>query len=280
MKILVIGDGVLGTAIAQQAGKCGHEIFQTSRKNQQLIPFDFKDEQKFTNLLEADWAVIAAGISGYKECEENPESRLVNVDRTIKLCLFLLNRGTKILFPSSTAVFDGQTAFPEPDTPTCPNTEYGRQKMEVEKFLRQYPNQTAIVRLTKLLGRDTPLIADWLENLAAGQEITPFKDLTIAPVLFEDAALACCKIMEKGGNGFFHCSGPQEISYLEVGRMLCEKSGFNSELFKAATCKGIIDYCPPHCGLDSSATEEMIQFKFPTPKQVIERLIQARNKRH
>ncbi|ACS78620.1 sugar nucleotide-binding protein [Maridesulfovibrio salexigens] len=280
MKILVIGDGALGTAIAQQAGKCGHEIFQTSRKNQQLIPFDLKNEHKFTNLPEADWAVISAGISGYKECAENPESRLVNVNRTIKLCRFLLNRGTKILFPSSTAVFDGQAAFPEPDAPTCPNTEYGRQKMEVEEFLHQYPDQTAIVRLTKLIERNTPLIAGWLEKLAIEQEITPFKDLSIAPILFEDAAFACCKIMGKGGNGIFHCSGPQEISYLEFGRMLCERSGFNPELVKAASCKGIIDYRTPHCGLGSKATEEMIQFKFPDPKQVVERLVLPRNNRH
>ncbi|GKT37614.1 sugar nucleotide-binding protein, partial [Aduncisulcus paluster] len=112
--------------------------------------------------------------------------------------------------------------------------------------------------------------------LSTGQEITPFNDLTIAPVLFEDAALACCKIMEKGGNGIFHCSGPQEISYLEFGQLLCEQSGFNNELIKSASSKGLIDYCPKHCGLDSKATEEMIQFKFPVPELVIERLRQPR----
>ncbi|WP_320173217.1 sugar nucleotide-binding protein [Maridesulfovibrio sp.] len=276
MKILVIGDGALGNAITKQFVKCGHEVSQTSRKDLQLIPLDLKDELKFTSLPETDWAVLAAGISGYKECAENPESRLVNVDRTIKLCRFLLNRGTKILFPSSTAVFDGQTPFPKPDTPTCPNTKYGHQKKEVEDFLRQYPTRTAIVRLTKLLDHNTPLISDWLEKLANGHEITPFKDLSIAPVLFEDAAFACCEIMKKDGNGIFHCSGPQEISYLDFGRMLCEQSGFNSELIRPANCKGFLDSCPPHCGLDSNTTEEMIKFKFPAPKQVIEKLIQPR----
>ncbi|GKT37700.1 sugar nucleotide-binding protein [Aduncisulcus paluster] len=128
MKILVIGGGALGTAIAQQAKELGHEVLQTSRKDRKLISFNLKNEHEFTNLPKSDWAVIAAGISGYKECTENPESRLVNVDRTIKLCSFLLNRGTRILFPSSTAVFDGQTPFPEPDAPTCPSTEYGLQK--------------------------------------------------------------------------------------------------------------------------------------------------------
>ncbi len=91
MKILVIGDGALGTAIAQQAGKCGHEIFQTSRKNQQLIAFDLKDEHKFTNLPEADWAVIAAGISGYKNVRIIQNLAWLR-GQHIKLCLFCLSR--------------------------------------------------------------------------------------------------------------------------------------------------------------------------------------------
>ena len=273
MKILVIGDGTLGNAVAHQACKSGHEVFQTSRKNKQLVQFDFKDEQRFIKIPKADWAIIAAGISGYKECEENPESRLINVERTVDLCRHLLEQGTKILFPSSTAVFDGKTTLVKPNTPTSPETEYGQQKTEVENFLRRYPTQTAIVRLTKLLDRDTPLITGWLKNLAADEVITPFSDLTIAPVLFEDAALACCRIMENAGWGIFHCSASQEISYLDFGRLLCEKAGFDRSLVKPASCKNFLDYCPEHCSLDSTSTEEFIRFKFPAPEQIIAELI-------
>ncbi|WP_421899992.1 sugar nucleotide-binding protein [Maridesulfovibrio sp.] len=276
MKILVIGDGALGSAIARQAKEFGHELFQTSRKNPDLIHLDLLNEQEFTFLPDTDWAVFTAGISGYKECAGDHESRLVNVERTIELCSTLLKRGTKILFPSSTAVFDGKMSFPTPETTPTPATEYGRQKAEVEKFLRQYPDQTAVVRLTKILDRDTPLIADWLRSLAAEKEITPFSDLTIAPVLFEDAAIACCRIMENGGSGICHCSGPQEISYLEFARNLCVQAGFDCKLISPTSCKGILDFCPEHCGLDSSSTEKFIQFKFPAADQVIKKLIQPR----
>ena len=165
--------------------------------------------------------------------------------------------------------------FPTPDTATSPVTEYGRQKAEVESFLLQYPNQTAIVRLTKLLDRDTPLIADWLTNLATGKEITPFSDLTIAPVLFKDAAIACCRIMENGVSGIYHCSGPQEISYLEFARNLCKQAGFDCKLIRPTSCKEFLDFCPEYCGLDSRTTEEFIQFKFPAANQVIEKLIRT-----
>ncbi|NDV23229.1 sugar nucleotide-binding protein [Desulfovibrio sp. JC022] len=276
MKILVIGDGALGNSIARHTQKSEHELFQTSRKNKQLIHFDLKNEQEFTFLPKTDWAVIAAGISGYKECAESPESRIVNVEQTLKLCRNLLERGAKILFPSSTAVFDGKTTFPTPETPTSPSTEYGRQKNEVENFLLKYPEQTAIVRLTKLLERDTPLISSWLNDLATGKTITPFNDRSIAPVLFEDAALACCRIMEYGNGGVFHCSGPQEISYLEFAHMVCKRSGFDSNLIKPASCNDFLDYCPVHCGLETSATEKLIQFKFPAPEQVIAKLLQPR----
>lgn len=276
MEILIIGDGKLGNAIARQATHFGHSVFQTSRKQPELIQFDMKDEQRFSNLPETDWAVISAGISGYKECEESPEARIINVERTIELCRHLLERGTRILFPSSTAVFDGKTPCAKTSTPTSPTTEYGHQKAEVEDFLRQFPEQAAILRLTKLMDHETPLITGWLKTLAANEEITLFNDLTIAPILFDDAALACCRIMENAGSGIFHCSGPKEISYLEFGRLFCEKTGFSSCFIKTASCKGLLDYCPEYCALDSAATEEFIQFKFPASEQLIETLIQPR----
>lgn len=274
MKILIIGDGSLGKTVALQAEKSGHKIFQTSRKNPQLIHLELKDEQKFTNIPNTEWALIAAGISGYKKCENEPLSRQINVEQTIKLCRTLLRQGTKIIFPSSTAVFDGVAPFPTPETGTCPATEYGRQKAEVENFLRRHPEQTAIIRLTKLLERDTPLISGWLKKLAAGKTITPFHDLSIAPVLFEHAALACCRIMENQGNGIFHCSGPQEISYLEFARKICTHSGFDERLIIPAGCKSFMDYCPVHSGLETSTTEKFIQFRFPEPDQVIKLLLQ------
>ncbi|NDV26694.1 sugar nucleotide-binding protein [Desulfovibrio sp. JC010] len=273
MKILVIGDGSLGNAIAGQIRQNGHEVIQTSRKNPVLIHFELKDEPKFTNLPNADWAVIGAGISGYRECADHPESRTINVDRTIELCKALLKRGTKILYPSSTAVFDGEKAMPAPKESTCPATEYGRQKTDVENFLRKFPGQTAIVRLTKLLDRKTPLISGWLDDLAAGNKITPFSDLSIAPVLFEDAALGCCRIMEADADGIFHCSGPQEISYLEFGRKLCSQAGFDNTLIEPASCMNFLNYCPKHSALETAETEELIGFKFPHAQQVIEELL-------
>ncbi|WP_320007338.1 sugar nucleotide-binding protein [Maridesulfovibrio sp.] len=276
MKILIIGDGSLGNAIAMQARKSGHEVVQTSRKNQRLFHLDLKSEQKFTNIPEADWAAIAAGISGYKECDQDPDAYRVNVTRTIELCRTLLDRGVKILFPSSTAVFDGEAPFPAPESPTSPVTEYGKQKVEVENFLRQQFGRAAIVRLSKILDRETPLIHNWLKDLAAGKKITPFEDLTMAPVLFEDAARACCTIMEKDGSGIFQCSAPQEVSYLEFALKICTQADFELELISPASCKKILNYCPKYSTLDAGTTEKFVEFNFPAVDQLITKILQPR----
>ena len=76
MRILVIGDGALGSAIVRQVKESGHELFQTSRKNPTLIHLDLSNEPKFTSIPETDWAVLTAGISGYKECADGYDSRL------------------------------------------------------------------------------------------------------------------------------------------------------------------------------------------------------------
>lgn len=273
MRILVIGDGMLGSSIAEEARKKNWTVFQTSRKNHNFIHLDLCAKADISSLPETDWAVLAAGISGFQRCTDDPLSHAVNVENSINLCRDLLDRGSSILFASSTAVFNGNTPFPGPAHPLNPDSEYGRQKAAVEKFLQQCKGKTAIVRYSKLLDRRHGLIAKWIADLEKGLFIKAFADLEPAPVLYREAARASCAVMGAGSSGIFHCSAPEEISYYEFALKLCSAGGFDSSLVQKAGCRDYSDHCPRHSSLDVSETEAALDIKFSSIDRLVTRLI-------
>ena len=58
-----------------------------------------------------------------------------HVVNTIDLMRRLADRGTHLVFLSSSQVFDGETPAPTEDAATAPKNEYGAQKLAVEQAM-------------------------------------------------------------------------------------------------------------------------------------------------
>src|SRR5690606_13067764 len=105
-----------------------------------------------------DVAFLCAGVSSMERCRTEPErARRVNVAGTIAVAQRLLDRGAHLVYLSSNQVFDGSKPKRRGDEPTCPRSEYGRQKAHVEQALSG--QRACIVRLTKVLGSGPALLA-------------------------------------------------------------------------------------------------------------------------
>ncbi|SDK35193.1 dTDP-4-dehydrorhamnose reductase [Maridesulfovibrio ferrireducens] len=278
MKILVIGDGTLGKSLAKESVKRGHSVFTTSRKDSSCLSLDLSREVDVTTLPETEWAIIAAAVSGFESCEKDQKAYTVNVTNTINLTHDLMQRGTKILFPSSTAVFNGEEPFYTPTAHPSPQTEYGRQKAEVERFLNKNSGKALVVRYTKILTTESGILYNWLNSFQKQEEITAFTDLSLAPVLIGDAAFATCRLMEENKTGVYHCSSSEEISYYDLAQRLCKHYGFDKRLIKEATCKSNKNmYCPPFSSLNATETENIINWKFPKTPKLIQKLLPPKN---
>ena len=70
---------------------------------------------------------------------------------------------------STNLVFDGTVPYRGPDDPVCPRTEYGRQKAAAERAVLAAGG--AVVRLTKVLGPDDPLVTGWVARLRRGEPV-------------------------------------------------------------------------------------------------------------
>ena len=92
---------------------------------------DIREIQSFQNLNNYKIAVICAAVTDMATCEIKPiEYRAVNVIATKEL----INQ-----------VFDGERPYQKPYAPHNPIYEYGRQKADVEAFLK-YVSSSCILQ--------------------------------------------------------------------------------------------------------------------------------------
>jgi dTDP-4-dehydrorhamnose reductase len=138
-----------------------------------------------------------------------------------------------------------------PEDTSAPNTEYGRQKAELEEILVGELARTAVVRLTKVVHPAFPLFRDWLAALTRGEAIRPFSDLPFCPV---DLALVTEELGALGQSfrpGVFQLSGDADLSYAEAARLLAETRGFSLALVQPRTTEeaGLTSPFPLHTAL-------------------------------
>lgn len=186
-RLLVIGaDGAIGRATCRHFDEQGVTVIGTSRRRGSDHTFlDLTVPQGWDVLPETDAAVICAGMTSIAGCAQDPAASMqVNVRGTVSLAWKLASQGTFVLYLSSNQVFDGAIARRDRDSSPCPVSEYGRHKALAEAGMRHLVDRGmgAVLRLTKVVTPDMPVVSRWREDLRAGRPIGPFSNLPLAPV--------------------------------------------------------------------------------------------------
>ena len=223
-------------------------------------------------------ACIFAAVARLAACADDPAgSAHINVTQTLTLIERLVARGIYVLFLSTNQVFDGNTPNVPADAPTCPISEYGRQKARVEAALREHMHRgapVAILRLAKVVSRRMPLIDGWIEALSAGRPVRAFHDMTLAPTPTAMVSAAIGALMEGRASGIYQLTGPRDVTYAELGRFVaspsrCRPSARRPETsaFEAGLPQGAT---PRHTTLDSSALRDRYGLDVPDVWEIIE----------
>jgi dTDP-4-dehydrorhamnose reductase len=241
--LVVGGDGLIGRALCSALRASGVEVISTTRrKNPGEIQLDLGMALNVAKLPRCDVAYLCATISRFAACEQDPIlARLVNVTSQLELARHFFLQATHVVFLSSNAVFDGVDDSPAEDARPSPTSVYGQLKFDAERELKILANQHAgtlsIVRLTKVLSNDLPLIANWLLNIKAGQKVEAFYNVTLSPISLNYSIEALRRCGDLKINGLVHLSGEDELSYYELVKTYAISIGLNSTLVQAAKNK-------------------------------------------
>lgn len=236
---LIVGiDSAIGNALKNGLQTAGWSVWGTSRQKDhlkgQVFYLDLAKADIFHFEQPIDVVYLCAGITKMVNCNLTPDySYLVNVEAQIQLARYFLNKGAHIVYLSSNAVFNGIKPRYKIADPTCPVTRYGEHKAIVESTLLSMTPDVSIVRLTKVLTSDYPLILQWIATLKKNECIAPFRDLHLCPLSINTVTYCLKKIGEKNIGGITHLSGEDEVTYLDVAEYLAEVLGVSRDLIES-----------------------------------------------
>jgi len=170
-------------------------------------------------------AAILYGETDPDKCFTNPDwSRTLNVDSIRRVIDGLTRRGIHILFMSSQFVFDGVKGdYTEDDLPN-PILLYGKQKVEIERYLEHNSDNWVVLRLSKAIGdspRDGSLFPNWVDSALAGRpSFHCATDQKLSPILAADVVEAIVRVMALTLRGVFHLAGRRGYRRIDLLEMI------------------------------------------------------------
>ena len=265
LRWLVVGaDGLIGAALVAELERRGQPVVGTTRRpgsRHRLL--DLAVDPGAWTLPAADIAVLCAAATRISDCEVAPDQSVrVNVAAPLALAQRIWAQGGFVVFLSSSAVFDGVTGVPRPDTPLAPTHAYGRHKAEAEAALLAAAGGRglAIIRPTKVFAPDTPLLRGWRADLAAGRIIAPHAWRSMAPLHHEVATAGILAIAGEREAGIWHLSGAEDVDYAGFARRWATTCGYPASLIVPQTGPE----AAPRARLDMTATTRRFGIIAPT----------------
>ncbi len=284
--MVVGGDSLVGSELLRALVRRGHNSYASTRRmssvGERRVYLDFESDDTFKAPRDVGYAFIVAAATNYDRCEKDPLARKINVELIPSLIASLLEQGLFVTFISTNSVFGGERPWPHEEDPHAPAIAYAIQKDVSEKVIRssakvlKAEERLNIVRLTKILDRNTSPLPTWYEAWESGEIVQPFSDLIFAPMSVQFVGEALAILGEKRVPGDLHLSGADNVSYVDFASALATAKGVNPQLIAptTATAKGIhIAYKPRFSGLGMQRTTALTGVQPQTLASVVTDLL-------
>ena len=265
------------------------KVVETSRiqelKEKEYLDLVDHDSINELPLVGVDHAVIFASITNQEICNKDPElANKVNVEGTIKLLERLTENKIHIIFPSTSLVFNGMTSAKTDLIGFDPIGVYGKNKYLVErKIVNSFRENTAILRLSKIINKDFQIFHNWCEALSNNEDIHPFNDLNFSPVSIQIVIEVIFKLLKNNASGIYNLSSYNQLTYAQAALYLATK--FNQEQSNVSPIKALESleeiYLPQNTTLDCTMLRS-IDIRQPCAEESLDYFIKFNDiyKRH
>lgn len=231
---------MIKTAIIGASGYIGRHLLLKYRKHfpdcigtgfsnvgDKLVSFDLRCANVNSLKLQETGhkaVLIASAKPNVAWCEAHPkESYEINVKGTLNFVKQLGLQSFPLLFLSSDYVFNGESGYYSDKEPTNPNTEYGRQKAEVEREIPNLTDHYTIVRLSKIYGtrwKDGTLIDEIAASLSQNKKVRVARDQFFSPTYIDDVVSMVMFIQEHGATGLVNLCNDNNYSRAQIANNL------------------------------------------------------------
>ena len=232
MNILVTGcNGQLGNEIQLLEKGNGKHVFFNTDVNE----LDITDENAINAFVDAnniDGIINCAAYTAVDKAESNEAlCHTLNATAPGYLAAAMGRRGGWMVQVSTDYVFDGTKHTPYSETdPTCPDSVYGRTKLEGEQLVRQHCERAMIVRtawLYSIFGNN--FVKTMIRLGKEKTELGVIFDQIGTPTYARDLAVAIMTAVEKGIiTGIYHFSNEGVTSWYDFTKAIHRIAGIST----------------------------------------------------
>lgn len=241
------GTGLLGRYLLETAPEEA-EVAATFHRNPppqegsgRFQPLDVRDGEAVEGLfrqLRPEWVIHTASVGSVDEAQRDPARvRAINVEGTRAVGEACLRHGSRLLYISSNAVFDGKHPPYKEEDPLCPLNRYGELKAEAEQWVRRSLPEALILRPILMYG--WPLeggrenaVTRWLKALEKGTPVQVSEETVSMPLWAADCARAVWTGLLRNKRGILHVGGADRVTMHEFAREVCRCFGQDERLLR------------------------------------------------
>lgn len=279
-KTLIIGgDGFIGRRLAEQLKVTGKNFLATSRRkrNSKKNYFDLLKTKRVPNWDNCDVVFICAGMTSYDKCEaQKTLSRRINVIGIKRLIQSLKKKRAFVIYYSSSCVYAGIRKYHKETDKLVPQSEYSRQKVTIEKYIKKNLKEYAIIRVGKVVNEAFPILSKWHEEIYEKRPITAYNDFTLSPILCDDLIKISLQIAKERINGVFNVSASTQVSYYTVAKAFCKKMNYKNvaiQKLKASEDLALKSIAKSHSVLNTTLLRKKTGVKLMNASEVIKTIL-------
>ncbi len=227
--------------------------------------------------LPLDGIIQTVANTNVNGCQSDPEgAKAVNAQIAMELSDYALANGIHLVHISTDHLFDGVRGdYKETDEPR-PINVYAQTKLDAETYIRESNPGASIVR-TNFFGYNMQPkndLAGWMcGELAAGNPIRLFRDVSFSPLLVNDLVSALIEIAERKLAGVLHVTASDHCSKLDFGYELAKAFHFDTNLITAISVDEA-DFSvprPKNMSMDSTRAQQLLKTPLLPVRASIER---------
>lgn len=235
VKHLVIGSyGMVGSAIVKQLEMRRQYVYRFSPH------FRIENRQQVlaaTEYIEPEYIWLCAGYTNVTKAETDPQGDLVNIDGVRNVCEAAQQMGSKLVFFSSSYIFDGSYYKPY-DIGHQPNpiSMYGLQKVVGERIVSLVDNHT-IIRTCSVYGHDVNRKCfpyKVIDTLKSGKILYAPMDEIICPINVKHLT-SISITASREYSGIYHINGDMPLTKFEWAKDIASAFGLRQDRIFATT---------------------------------------------
>lgn len=202
-KILILGaSGFLGHAIYKELCPYFNTFgtYNTNKlfeKNQHFFEYNFEEDDIFEILNSVKPSIIISALRGDFATQFIAHKHLTE---------YLTNNNCKLIFLSSSNVFDAYSKYPSyEEDKTLSHSVYGHFKIKIENMLLRLPKKkVAILRLPMVFGPQSPRITEIIQHIKNKEAVEVYPNLIMNVTTFSRVTQQIHYIINRKKYGIFH----------------------------------------------------------------------------